>query len=209
MSKKFKVIVSLAVAFLVVVGSVAVIGANSNHKETMAQSSSSARPVAKQRTHKKVVAKPAVKTTATKTSATKTSVDAVTPAETQTAEVTQVATTQNTNEQNQTEPVTSQTVAPAGQAQATSVSTAATIPVTPQPAVPFEKDAQGNASQAVVDYAQQNGLDLNGLQVGTIASESGSGYDVMIRDKKLAEQGQGDGVLNEYHVDKNGVVTPK
>ncbi|GEA94331.1 hypothetical protein WVI01_02540 [Weissella viridescens] len=208
MSKKFKVIVSLAVAFLVVVGSVAVIGANSNHKETMAQSSSSARPVAKQRTHKKVVAKPAVKTTATKTS-----VDAVTPAETQTAEVTQVATTQNTNEQNQTEPVTSQTVAPAGQAQATSVSTAATTPVTtpvtPQPAVPFEKDAQGNASQAVVDYAQQNGLDLNGLQVGTIASESGSGYDVMIRDKKLAEQGQGDGVLNEYHVDKNGVVTPK
>ncbi|WP_419153636.1 hypothetical protein [Weissella viridescens] len=204
MSKKFKVIVSLAVAFLVVVGSVAVIGANSNHKETMAQSSSSARPVAKQRTHKKVVAKPAVKTTATKTS-----VDAVTPAVTQTAEVTQVATTQNTNEQNQTEPVTSQTVAPAGQAQATSVSTAATTPVTPQPAVPFEKDAQGNASQAVVDYAQQNGLDLNGLQVGTIASESGSGYDVMIRDKKLAEQGQGDGVLNEYHVDKNGVVTPK
>ncbi|MBX4172292.1 hypothetical protein K3977_01450 [Weissella viridescens] len=204
MSKKFKVIVSLAVAFLVVVGSVAVIGANSNHKETMAQSSSSARPVAKQRTHKKVVAKPAVKTTATKTS-----VDAVTPAETQTAEVTQVATTQNTNEQNQTEPLTSQTVAPAGQAQATSVSTAATTPVTPQPAVPFEKDAQGNASQAVVDYAQQNGLDLNGLQVGTIASESGSGYDVMIRDKKLAEQGQGDGVLNEYHVDKNGVVTPK
>lgn len=199
MSKKFKVIVSLAVAFLVVVGSVAVIGANSNHKETMAQSSSSARPVAKQRTHKKVVAKPAVKTTATKTS-----VDAVTPAETQTAEVTQVATTQNTNEQNQTEPLTSQTVAPAGQAQATSVSTAATTP-----AVPFEKDAQGNASQAVVDYAQQNGLDLNGLQVGTIASESGSGYDVMIRDKKLAEQGQGDGVLNEYHVDKNGVVTPK
>ncbi|RRG17598.1 hypothetical protein D3P96_06500 [Weissella viridescens] len=204
MSKKFKVIVSLAVAFLVVVGSVAVIGANSSHKDTMAQSSSSARPATKHSAPKEAIAKPAAKV--------------ATPAQAVTSETAQSTTTQVANDATQASQVTAQSTVAVSQKQtepdvatqtAAPASTTASSQATAQPAVPFEKDAQGNASQAVVDYAQQNGIDLNGLQVGTSASESGSGYDVMIRDKKAAENGQGDGVLNEYHVDKNGVVTPK